>query len=101
VRLSVVLSHPRAGWSREAQLNDLGLGGACVRLTEPIVVGEKILVAFIAPSLWDPLSIAGRVAWAGPATRHELARAGVAFEPSDGAAILALYEFMGTLRYDG
>ena len=81
-------------------MSDLGLGGACVRLMEPLAVGENITLSFVAPTLWDPLPLPGRVAWIGPATRLEPARAGVAFEPNEPTAIFALFELMGTLRYD-
>jgi Tfp pilus assembly protein PilZ len=100
VRLSVVVWHPRAGWQREAEVCDLGFGGACIRLTEMLVVGDRVTVSFVAPTLWDPLAIPARVAWVGPATRTEPAKAGVAFEPKEASAMFALFELMGTLSYD-
>ena len=100
VRLRVVVWHPRAGWQREAEVTNLGFGGTCVWLTEPLAVGDKVTVSFVAPTLWDPLALPGRVAWVGPATRIETGRAGVAFEPKDPAAVFALFELMGTLTYE-
>ena len=100
VRLRGVLSHAVAGWQRDAEIADLGLGGACVKLSETLAVGDRVTLLLVAPTLWDPLAIPGRVAWVGPPTRLEPARAGVAFEPTDAGSIFALFELMGTLSYD-
>jgi hypothetical protein len=85
-----VLWHPRAGWQREAEVADLGLGGACVVLAETL----------LAPTLWDPLTIPGRIAWVGAAPRAEAGKAGVAFEPKDAKSMLALFELIGTFAYE-
>jgi len=100
VRLRGVLWHPRAGWQREAEVVDLGLGGACVRLMGTLITGDQVTLSLVAPTLWDPLAIPGRIAWAGPPTRVEPARAGVAFEPKDARGMFALFEMMGTLAYE-
>jgi PilZ domain len=100
VRLRVVVWHPRAGWQREADVRDLGIGGACLMLKDPLSVGDRVTVSFVAPTLWDPLAIQGRVAWVGPPTFVELSRAGVAFDARDPSALFALFELMGTLDYD-
>ena len=81
-------------------MSDLGFGGACVRLSEPLTVGDKVRISFVAPTLWDPLAIPGRVAWIGAATYLEPARAGIAFEPKEGPAMFALFELLGTLAYE-
>ena len=100
VRLSSVLWHPRAGWQREAEVADLGLGGACVVLAETLAVGDKVKLSLLAPTLWDPLTIPGRIAWVGAAPRAEAGKAGVAFEPKDAKSMLALFELIGTFAYE-
>jgi hypothetical protein len=100
VRLRGVLWYARAGWQREVEIADLGLGGACVRLMETLAIGEKVSLSLVAPTLWDPLAIPGRIAWVGPVTLIEPGRAGIAFEPKDAAAMFALFELMGTLAYE-
>ena len=100
VRLRGVLSHARAGWQREAEVADLGLGGACVKLSETLAVGDQVALSLVAPTLWDPLTIPGKVAWVGPPTRLDPARAGVAFAPADAAAVFALFELIGALEYE-
>ncbi len=97
VRLRVVVWHARAGWQRDAEVGDLGIGGACVLVPDPLAVGDHVTLWFVAPSLGDRLPIQGRVAWVMPPTLVEPGRAGVAFEARDPSALLALYERMGTL----
>jgi hypothetical protein len=96
-----MLSHPRAGWERDADVFDIGLGGACLSANEPVVPGDRVAVAFVAPTLWDPLLIPGRVAWYRPGGGGLTApRAGVAFEHANAASVLALFELVGSLAYD-
>jgi hypothetical protein len=95
-----LLSHPKAGWQREAEVSDLSLGGACVKLSETLSVGDRVTLSLVAPTLWDPLTLPGRVAWVGPPTRLEPGRAGIAFEPKDVAGMFALFELMGGLEYE-
>ena len=100
VRLKATLSHPRAGWERDAEVFDIGLGGACLTASEPLSPGERVSVAFVAPSLWDPLLIPARIAWYRPARGLEPARAGVAFDHVGPEAVLALFELVGTLAFE-
>jgi hypothetical protein len=99
VRLRAVVTHPSAGWQRDAQVLNLGLGGACLALQEIVVPGERVHVSFVAPTLWDPLALPARVAWTLPPTQHESMRVGVSFEPPDAAAVYALFELMSTLAF--
>jgi hypothetical protein len=100
VRLRVVVWHPRAGWQREADVSDLSVGGACLLAKDALSVGDRVTLSFVAPTLWDPLAIQGRVAWVEAPTRPETSRAGVAFEARDPAALFALFELMGSLAYE-
>lgn len=100
VRLRVVVWHPRAGWQREADVSNLSVGGACLLAKEPLSAGDRVTLSFVAPTLWDPLAIQGRVAWVRPAILAEPSRAGVAFEARDPSALFALFELMGSLAYD-
>jgi hypothetical protein len=95
-----MLSHPRAGWERDADVFDIGLGGACVSASEPVAPGDRVSIAFVAPTLWDPLLIPARVAWYREPTGLDPARAGVAFDHTSAASVLALFELVGSLAYD-
>jgi len=96
LRASVVL--PRAGWQREAQVQNLGLGGACIVLQEELSAGDRVTVSFLAPTLWDPLAFPARVAWT-LVPEPTSVRAGLAFEPTDAATVYALFELLTTMSF--
>jgi hypothetical protein len=78
-------------------VEDLALGGACVSLLDAPGVGERVTLAIVSPDLWDPVQMPGRIAWTGSAPDEETQRAGVAFEPTDPRATMALFELIGAL----
>jgi len=107
VRFVVEMSHPIGGWQAQAGVRDIGLGGAGLEIAAPgLEVGDRVILSFIAPTLWDPLEIPARVAWVQTASRHarhaDLAptRFGVAFEPTDAAKVLALFELVSAFIFD-
>lgn len=77
---------------------DLGFGGACIELPEGAARGDLLMVSFVSPSLWDPLTIPARVAWIDQAGNP--ARAGLTFEHRDPSAVYALFELMSTSGFD-
>ncbi len=48
------------------RLADLGLGGAAVHCDLRPALGAGVTLAIDAPSLWEPLSLRGEVAWTSP-----------------------------------
>jgi hypothetical protein len=78
---------------------NLCLGGACIESAEPVLVGSSLGLEIVAPTLWDPLVLKGRVVWSRSekGTGH---RAGLAFETSDPARAFALFELLGAHDYD-
>jgi hypothetical protein len=98
VRLRALLTHVRAGWQRQATVENLGLGGARVVSDERLVAGDAVTISFTAPSLWDPLVLRARVAWVAPGPPP--LRAGLAFEHKSAEAVFALYELIVTLGYE-
>lgn len=90
--------HMAAGWEREAQVVNVGMGGACLLVSEQLAVGDRVTLSFLAPTLWDPLAIPARVVWT-LAPDPPIVRAGLAFEPTEAAAIFALFELVATLAY--
>lgn len=99
VRLRGVIARPDTRWQREALVHDLSLGGASVSLSEPMHVGDRVTVSFLAPTRWDPLALPARVAWVRQATSADPFAAGLAFEPGDPASVLALFELVSTLAF--
>lgn len=96
--LSASIAHPLAGWRVEGRVHDLGLGGAALDVLEIVEPGDRLTLEMMAPTLWDPLHIRGRVAWAKAAKAGGV-RCGVAFEHVDPPSLFALFELLGTLEF--
>ena len=90
----------RAGWERDARVQNLGFGGACVEVGEALTPGERVTVSFVAPNLWDPLLISAVVCWVKPGPGMEPGRAGLKFEFSSPSTVFALFELLGTLDFE-
>jgi len=78
---------------------NLGLGGACIETLEPMAIGAVVTLEIVAPTLWDPLVLSGRVVWSR-GDRGSRPRAGLAFEHKDAARAFALFELLGAHAYD-
>ncbi len=50
----------------------------------------------MTPSRWDPVVLEGEVLWVKP----KADKMGVRFDAKDPVALLALYDFLGSLVYD-
>jgi hypothetical protein len=106
VRLAPLATHLQAGWQKSAVVENIGLGGARIRVDHLLAIGDVLTLSFTAPTLWDPLVLAARVAWVGPVVASGAASAagpraaGVAFEHKATDAVFALYELIVTLGYE-
>jgi len=65
----------------------------------PVSPGTPLVLEIVAPTLWDPLILRGRVVWSR-ADRGSRQHAGVCFEPTNPARVFALFELLGAQRYD-
>ncbi len=99
VRLRAVVARPDIGWRKDAHVHDLSLGGVSLTLAESLHVGDRVVVSFLAPTLWDPLALPARVAWVRQGAPADPVAAGLAFEPADAASVLALFELVSTLAF--
>lgn len=101
LRLSVTLRSDR-GDERPATTVDLHVAGARIEADEPLTPGERVTIAFSAPTLWDPLVLDARVAWCAPAPdpKRPSTHAGLAFEYASPDAALAMFELLVTLGFD-
>jgi hypothetical protein len=103
VRLAPLATHLQAGWQKPALVENIGLGGARIKVDPPLAIGDVLTLSFTAPTLWDPLVLAARVKWVelgqGPGATGPRA-AGVAFEHKATDAVFALYELIVTLGYE-
>jgi hypothetical protein len=96
LQLRAVVWHPRAGWQREADVTDAGLGGVGVLLDGPLAAGDVVTVSFVARAPSDRLPIEARAAWVAVEGEGPRVRAGFAFLPRDPAALLALFELLAS-----
>jgi PilZ domain len=97
VRLRALLTHVQHGWQRQVAVENVGLGGACVVVDEPLAPGDTVTLSFTAPTLWDPLVLRARVAWIATT---DAKRAGLAFDHKSADGVFALYELISTLGYE-
>lgn len=75
---------------RRARLTDIGLGGAGLRLEEPLTVGAEVEIVLHAPTRWEPLVLPATVAWA------KGNRAGLSFRPTADRDVYDLFQMLGT-----
>ncbi len=101
VRLGATVSHMTDGWRWDVRIRNVSLGGACMEFPQTIREGEEVSLDFLAPTLWDPLSIGARVAWVRPRSRVDpMTLVGVTFLHTEPAAVLALFELIQSLGFD-
>lgn len=116
VDLDATVSSREGVFSHVARVRDLGLGGACLEIGDPtgsasLLSGEArgaagvereaaVTLEVMAPTLWDPLTLSGRVAWVRRSVAGRPARAGVRFEHRDPASLFALFQLLGAHLYD-
>src|SRR5262249_34573326 len=78
---------------------NLSFGGACIEAAEPVAIGSSLGLEIVAPTLWDPLVLKGRVVWSR-SDRGSPHRPGLHFETSDAARVFALFELLSAHDYD-
>ena len=98
VNLPVTLTSEPSG-DQEAHLLNLGLGGACVEVTEGLGKGSRVTLVLSTPKLWDPLVIRTTVAWVRNGD-DGVARAGLQFDHERSQAIRALAEVLCAERFE-
>jgi hypothetical protein len=95
-------SDPAASGERLAgdriRVVNLSLGGACIECAHEVTLGVSLELEIVAPTLWDPLVLKGRVVWSR--ADKALHRAGLAFESGDPARAFALFELLSAHDYD-
>ncbi len=87
---------PDAAWNRDVRVVDLGLGGACVEISDSVPSGTEIELVLDTPHLWDPLTLNGTVAWTRslPDPEGGGALLGVRFEHASGTSVRTLTELL-------
>jgi len=98
VDLSARMRHGSSGDRLDVRITDLSLLGACVEVGRPLLPGTAVSIEIMAPTLWDPLILHGKVAW-GRLSGPRVARAGVRFASDDASQLLALLDLIEALDY--
>jgi hypothetical protein len=105
VDLQAVVRDRAGATAHGARIKNLGLGGACLELPAGpprgfLELEASVTLEVTAPTLWDPLSLRGRVAWIQTSGAGGLTRAGVRFEHRDAGSLYALFQLLGAHAYD-
>ncbi len=85
------------------RIRDIGLGGACVEASQiepPLRAEATLLLEVTAPTLWDPLTLRGRVAWLKVGRPGEPTRFGIRFDHAEQVGLFALFHLLGAHAYD-
>ena len=77
---------------------DLGLGGTCLQMARPLTQGQRVCIQLLAPNLWNPLLLDGRVVWQRP-DASGATRVGIHFDHTSGPTLMALLELIASYAY--
>lgn len=84
----------------EAVTENLGFGGAFIRIEPPLAAEARVLVSIQSPTTWDPLVLPGEVRWIRDARPGLSSGVGVAFDPLTPDAALALHRLFRTEGFE-
>lgn len=97
----------------DVRVRDLGLGGACLEISDAQAAPEGsgaaaawldpdaiVIVELAVPTRWDPLTLHGKIAWVRRGTPARPTRAGVRFEHRDASVLYALFQLLAASAYD-
>jgi hypothetical protein len=98
VDLAARMQHLSSSEEWRGRVADLSLLGACLELGQPLPLGTRVSIEIVAPTLWDPLILTGKVVWTR-APKSGPARAGVRFVSDDASRLFALFELLQTFDY--
>jgi hypothetical protein len=94
--LRLAASAQDEAWNRDVRVVDLGLGGACLEITDSLPAGTSVELVIDTPHLWDPLTLNGAVAWSRslPDPEGGGAMLGIHFEHATGNSVHTLTELL-------
>ena len=82
-------------WNRDVRVVDLGLGGACLEITDALPAGTSVDLVLETPHLWDPLTLNGAVVWSRALPDPEGGvMLGIHFEHPTGRSVRTLTELL-------
>lgn len=108
VQISALL-RPNNAVEVPVKIRDLGFGGAGVEVVDTtprttkqttfnpldLETGTSVVLEVVAPVLWDPLYLPGRIAWSSPNSSNDPQfRAGICFDQLGAATLLSLFDVL-------
>jgi hypothetical protein len=99
LRASATVTDVSEARTVQAKVRNLGLGGVCLETEDPLPTDRDLVVAFVTPSMWDPLQLHARVAWARPGAFPAVT--GLKFRYDSAVALAALFDFLEQSRFTG
>ena len=105
VDLAAMLRDRTGNVAQGVRIKNLGLGGACVEISEALQsagldLESSVTIEVTAPTLWDPLALRGKIAWVRRGAQGRTVRAGVRFEHREASALFALFQLLSVHAYD-
>ncbi len=92
-------------------IRDLGFGGAGIEIADPtfssakqetsasldLATGNPVVLELVAPVLWDPLLLPGKIVWSVEKTStNQTTRAGIRFDPLGATTLLSLFDVLSS-----
>jgi Tfp pilus assembly protein PilZ len=84
----------------QAELIDLGMGGAFVCTETPAPIGTALVLTISAPTAWEPLEVNAEVRWLGDDSPDRPQGFGVHFLPMNSTEAAALYDLIQAIGYN-
>ena len=99
VTLAATLRAEFAPDQASVRVKNLSLGGALIELVADedqglLRLDAPLLLELVAPSLWDPLVLRGRVAWLRRASADRAIRTGIRFEHREEGGLFTLFQLL-------
>src|ERR687885_251504 len=93
----------RGAMMLSSRAHGAGRGGAGIEIPESAAAELRpggidrespVTIELMAPTLWDPLVLSGKIAWLKRSAQGRATRAGVRFEHREPSALYALFQLL-------
>lgn len=100
VRVTVQRDTGRTAREIDARTENLGFGGAFIRLDPPLPFETFVIVAIVSATTWEPLKIQGQVRWVRDSKPGRPAGMGVQFLTLNSEQSLSLHRLFGVFGFE-
>ncbi len=100
LRVHVRQGHATDASPYQAELIDLGMGGAFVCTDAPTTIGTTVVLTISSPTTWEPIEINAEVRWLSTNMPSRPPGYGVHFLPMSSTEATALYDLIQAIGYD-